>query len=210
MHVTDLRKFPFLSSLLDIFKDKWVLDFVQIFSNSLKWLYKFSTLICQCSQLHCLISNTKTNWIPMDKPHLVMLNDPFYMLVYSIFKYSLKNFALSSCNIFLLQCFPPVNPLMGFCISVIKWVLEVFSHSLYSKKKVYCFFFNCLIKFISEPIWTWVFLIINSQNTSLIFLTDIGLFRYSISICVNFGKLCLCGWSYLHKAINNILSSNSI
>lgn len=136
MHVIDLRKFPFLSSLLDIFKDKWVLDFVQIFSNSLKWLYKFSTLICQCSQLHCLISNTKTNWIPMDKPHLVMLNDPFYMLVYSIFKYSLKNFALSSCNIFLLQ-FSSCKSLDGFLYQCYKMSFgSLLSFSVFQKKSV--------------------------------------------------------------------------
>lgn len=127
----------------------------------------------------------------MVKPHLVILYYPFYMLVYSIFKYSVKNFALSSCSIFLLRYFPPVNPLMGFCISVMidnKMSFESFLSFSIFQKYVYYVFFNCLIKFTSELIWNWVFLIRNSQITSLIFFDRyrfIQIFYFYLSILVN-------------------------
>ena len=65
------------------------------------------------------------------------------------------------------------------------------------------FFLKCLVELTSETIWTCCFIFRRLLINDSISLCDIGLFRLSISPCINFDDLCLSRiWSISSELSN--------
>ena len=156
------------------------------------------------------------------KPTCIPALNLIWLWYISHFKYCYLNlltfrleFLIYVCKVYCTVVFLSCH-VFGFVIRVMlatqNELESIFSSLIFWKSfRWYYRSFKCLLKFSTEIVWSCCLFVGGFLVISLIYLRDIGLFRWSVSFQVSFGSLCFkeCLFHlnyqiYLQKTVHNI------